>query len=141
MIAQETTTSDNSLEVNVKVKDMDRDDEIGGHTDHDIDIWDMEDGLEEEEKTIDGFIDGSDATRTMYVGFMASGLALLLLTIPVITYNENKFLNLTKAYDVVEEKLFIAENGQTHKENDNKLVFAQGPLSFADAAKDDLLGF
>ena len=77
----------------------------------------------------------------MYVGFMAAGAVILGFVLPLIAFNEYKQLNLYKAYETIEKKLYKAEEGKTGKEHNNKLIFAQGPLKFPKPAKDEQLGF
>ena len=72
---------------------------------------------------------------------MAVGVISLLLAYPSTFYNERKYLNLKVNKSIIDDKLFEAnyEKNATQKENENKLVFAQGALKFADPAKDDEL--
>ena len=60
----------------------------------------------------------------MYVTFMAIGVFTLAIVYPVLMFNERKRLNLTIAWDTVNDYLFIAEKGRTSKENSNRLIFA-----------------
>ena len=106
----------------------------------DEDKWSTED-LNKLDRQIEGFTKGSTTTQAMYVGFMVTGALILGLVYPLIAFNEYKQLNLYKAFETIDEYLFLAGRGGTCKENNNKLVFAQGPLSFPNPAKDDLLGF
>ena len=88
------------------------------------DKWDIT-NLEEGEKTVDGWTDGSETTKVMYLVFMAIGTVMLALLYPLLLYNERKRLNTTIAWDIVQEYLFVAPNGgETAKENNNRLVFA-----------------
>lgn len=106
----------------------------------DEDKWSTEE-LKKLDRQIEGFTDGSTTTQAMYVGFMVTGALILGLVYPLIFFNEFKQRNLYQAFETIDEYLFKAEKGVTSKENNNKLIFAQGPLSFPNPAKDDLLGF
>ena len=92
--------------------------------------WDTED-LVKDEQHIDGFIGASEATQILWMTFMVTGSVILAFVYPLIAFNEHKLLTLRKVQDTIDEKLFIAENGKTSKENENRLIFAQGRLSFA----------
>ena len=85
--------------------------------------WDT-DGLVKEDKYIDGFIGASENTQLLWMTFMITGSIILAFVYPLIALNEHKLLTLTKVQDTVDEKLFIAENGKTTKENENRLIFA-----------------
>lgn len=72
---------------------------------------------------------------------MVTGSIILTLVYPLIFLNEYKRLVHAKVMDTIDEKLEIVEKGRTNKSNENRLIFAQGPLSFSKPAKDDLLQF
>ena len=93
------------------------------------------------EWSIHGFHDGSEAEKTMYLIFIAFGVITLFIVYPAQFYNEGQYLNLVKIYDKLEKSLYIAKDNRTTKYNTNKLVFAEGKLSFALNAKDELFGF
>ena len=96
-----------------------------------------------EEYTIDGFIDGSESEKAMYSTFLLSGGIMLGLVLPAIVYNEHKYLQLKERWDIISDYFVKSLDGKTDKENSNKLIFAQGKLSFTHGkpATDDLLGF
>ena len=97
----------------------------------------------EEEHEIDGFFDGSEATKVLYICFIVFGALLLILAYPSTFYNERKYLNLNMIQAVIEERLYRADENKnkTDLKNENKLVFARGPLSFDEPAKDPDLQF
>ena len=54
-----------------------------------------------EDREIEGFIEGSNATRVLYLVFISVGIFLLTLTYPVIFFNENKYMNLCKIDEII----------------------------------------
>lgn len=90
---------------------------------------------------IEGIIEGSDATKALYVTFIGLGITILVLVIPTIIFNENKYMNLRRIDEIIEDYLFESKDNRTDKTKENRLVFTQGKLSFARPAKDDLFGF
>ena len=98
-------------------------------------------GLIEGDKTIDGFTDGSQVDKAMYIVMMAFGAAILSLAFPLIILNEVKNLTLSKRTDTINSYLYVSEEGETSKDNSNKLIFAKGKLTFPNPAKDDILEF
>lgn len=74
---------------------------------------------------------------------MVIGAILLIMSYPSTFYNERKYLNLNRVHSVIEEKLYRADenSNSTSKENENKLVFARGPISYDQPARDPLLQF
>jgi len=57
---------------------------------------------------------------------MSLGVLILFLVYPLIYWNENKYLNLVRTYEILENYLFIAKDTKTDKSNANKLVFVEG---------------
>ena len=98
-------------------------------------------GMVKGDKEIDGFVDGSEATKALYLTFIGLGLTILIVVYPLIFFNENKYKNLTRIYATIDDYLYVSKDSRTVKENENKLVFTQGELSFASPATDDLFGF
>mmetsp|Transcript_17512 Transcript_17512/g.23642 ORF Transcript_17512/g.23642 Transcript_17512/m.23642 type:complete len:81 (-) Transcript_17512:1519-1761(-) len=74
---------------------------------------------------------------------MTLGSILLIMAYISTFYNERKYLNLSRFQAIVKEQLYRADlhDNKTRYENENKLVFAQGELSFAEPARDSLLQF
>ena len=105
-------------------------------------IWDTS-GLTKHEREIEGFLDGTEFDQILYSALMAVGVISILLAYPSTFYNERKYLNLKVNKGIIDDKLYEAKNVKNHtdKENENKLVFAQGSLKFAQPATDDELQF
>ena len=84
--------------------------------------WDTE-NLEMLDEYIEGFIGASEATQIMWMTFIVTGSVILAFVYPLIALNEHKLLVLKKVEDTIEDKLYISKNGETTKENENKLIF------------------
>jgi len=79
----------------------------------------------------------------MYTVFLVVGTILMIMSYSSTFYNERKYLNLNRVKSKIEEQLYRADlnKNSTSKEHENRLVFARGPISFEQPAKDEDLEF
>ena len=84
-------------------------------------------------RTITGMLDGSTPTQILYLGMMLFGAITLFSAFPATYFNERKSKNLAIEKEIIDERLYRADEkgNKTSEKNENKLVFARGPITFS----------
>lgn len=84
--------------------------------------------IEEEIDIIEGYFDGNNTLKTVYILGSIVGMIVLLFSLILTIFNEFKYVSLWQIWQIIDNKYVEIKDGETGEENRNKLVLVKGKI-------------